>query len=39
MQRHLSFVWRNDSGENPLRDCLITEARRLSRSRQIRNQN
>lgn len=31
MQRHLSFVWRNDSGENPLRDCVITEARRLSR--------
>lgn len=33
MQRHLSFVWRNDAGENPLRDCVITEARRLSRNR------
>ncbi|ABO24253.1 LysR substrate-binding domain-containing protein [Shewanella loihica] len=34
MQRHLSFVWRCDSGENPLRDCVITEARRLSKHRQ-----
>lgn len=34
MQRHLSFVWRCDSGENPLRDCVITEARRLSKNRQ-----
>ncbi|MCL1050758.1 LysR substrate-binding domain-containing protein [Shewanella abyssi] len=35
MQRHLSFVWRNDSGENPLRDCVITEARRLSRHKLV----
>ncbi|QIR14226.1 LysR substrate-binding domain-containing protein [Shewanella aestuarii] len=34
MQRHLSFVWRCDSGENPLRDCVITEARRMSKQRQ-----
>ncbi|ABV86999.1 LysR family transcriptional regulator [Shewanella pealeana] len=36
MQRHLSFIWRADSGENPLRDCLITEAKRLCRNRQIK---
>lgn len=36
MQRHLSFIWRADSGENPLRDCLITEAKRLCRSRQVK---
>ncbi|GGI97773.1 LysR family transcriptional regulator [Shewanella hanedai] len=36
MQRHLSFIWRADSGENPLRDCIITEARRLSRNRQMK---
>lgn len=29
MKRSLSFVWRKDSGENPLRDCIIAEARRL----------
>ncbi|WP_394393455.1 LysR family transcriptional regulator [Shewanella woodyi] len=36
MQRHLSFIWRADSGENPLRDCIITEARRLSRNRLVK---
>ncbi|GIU26319.1 MULTISPECIES: LysR family transcriptional regulator [unclassified Shewanella] len=36
MQRHLSFIWRADSGENPLRDCIITEAKRLSRIRQMK---
>ena len=36
MQSHLSFIWRADSGENPLRDCIITEARRLSRNRQMK---
>ncbi|ACA87154.1 MULTISPECIES: LysR family transcriptional regulator [Shewanella] len=36
MQRHLSFIWRADSGENPLRDCIITEARRLSRNRLLK---
>lgn len=35
MQRNLSFVWRNDAGTNPLRDCVITEARRLSRHKAI----
>lgn len=29
MQRSLSFVWRKDAGENPLRDCVLAEARRL----------
>jgi DNA-binding transcriptional LysR family regulator len=29
MKRSLSFVWRKDSGENPLRDCIIAEALRL----------
>lgn len=34
MKRHLSFIWRTDAGENPLRDCVITEARRQIRHRQ-----
>lgn len=29
MKRSLSFVWRQDSGENPLRDCILAETRRL----------
>lgn len=29
MRRSLSFVWRKDAGENPLRDCILAEARRL----------
>jgi DNA-binding transcriptional LysR family regulator len=29
MKRSLSFVWRKDAGENPLRDCILAEARRL----------
>ena len=29
MKRSLSFVWRKDSGDNPLRDCILAEARRL----------
>jgi DNA-binding transcriptional LysR family regulator len=28
MARSLAFIWRNDAGENPLRDCLLAEARR-----------
>jgi len=31
MQRSLSFVWHKDAGENPLRDCILAEARRLVR--------
>ncbi|HEY5716828.1 MAG TPA: LysR substrate-binding domain-containing protein [Psychromonas sp.] len=31
MKRSLSFVWRKDAGENPLRDCIVAEARRLVR--------
>lgn len=30
MKRSLSFVWRKDAGENPLRDCILAEARRLA---------
>ena len=33
MQRSLSFVWRKDAGENPLRDCILAEAKRLISSR------
>ncbi|WP_394130060.1 LysR substrate-binding domain-containing protein [Shewanella maritima] len=29
LQRHLSFIWRHDMGENPLRDCVLNEAKRL----------
>lgn len=29
MKRSLSFVWRKDAEENPLRDCVLGEARRL----------
>jgi|TARA_R110000851_G_scaffold14121_2_gene47881 DNA-binding transcriptional LysR family regulator len=32
LNRHLSFIWRQDTGDNPLRDCLIAEARRVSHS-------
>lgn len=27
MKRSLAFVWRKDAGENPLRDCILAEAR------------
>lgn len=33
MKRQLSFVWRADATENPLRDCVISEAKRLARHR------
>ncbi|MFO6422806.1 LysR substrate-binding domain-containing protein [Motilimonas sp. KMU-193] len=33
MKRSLSFIWRNDAGENPLRDCFLAEARRLVKRR------
>lgn len=29
MKRNLAFVWRKDVGDNPLRDCIVAEARRL----------
>ncbi|MBB1441432.1 LysR family transcriptional regulator, partial [Shewanella sp. SG41-4] len=32
LQRQLSFVWRNDAGDNPLRDCVLNEARRMSKT-------
>ncbi|MCE2569894.1 LysR family transcriptional regulator [Motilimonas eburnea] len=34
MKRSLSFIWRNDAGENPLRDCFLAEARRLVKRRE-----
>jgi DNA-binding transcriptional LysR family regulator len=33
LKRHLSFIWRHDSGDNPLRDCLITQAKRMNKLR------
>lgn len=33
MRRHISFIWRTDSGDNPLRNCLLAEGRRLLRRR------
>ncbi|GEM78789.1 LysR family transcriptional regulator [Vibrio superstes] len=36
MQREISFIWRNDSGESPLRECLLSEARRLTRGRSFK---
>lgn len=33
MKRYISFIWRNDAGDNPLRDCLLAEGRRLLRRR------
>nr|WP_086937452.1 LysR substrate-binding domain-containing protein [Thaumasiovibrio occultus] len=35
MQRTLSFIWRTDSVENPLRDCIRREAKRMIKSRQM----
>jgi len=32
LKRHLSFIWRQDTGDNPLRDCLIAEAKCVTRS-------
>lgn len=32
LNRNLSFIWRYDTGENPLRDCLISEAKRVARN-------
>lgn len=32
MTRNLAFVWRKDAGENPLRECILAEAKRLIRS-------
>lgn len=34
MQRSLSFVWLEDLGPNPLKDCVITETKRLVRKAQ-----
>lgn len=32
MQRSLSFVWLDELGQNPLKDCVMTEAKRLVRN-------
>lgn len=37
MRRHISFIWRTDSGESPLRNCLLAEGRRLLRRRERQN--
>lgn len=29
MTRNLAFIWRKDIGDNPLRECIISEAKRL----------
>ncbi|WP_354624887.1 LysR family transcriptional regulator [Psychromonas sp. MME2] len=29
MDRSISFIWRKNTGENPLRDCVLREAQRL----------
>lgn len=31
MSRNLSFIWRKDMGENPLKECILAEAKRLIR--------
>lgn len=36
MQREISFIWRADSGESPLRECLLSEARRSTRGRSFK---
>ena len=33
MKPSLSFIWRNDAGENPLRDCFLAAAKRLVKRR------
>jgi DNA-binding transcriptional LysR family regulator len=32
MTRNLAFIWRKDIGDNPLRECIIAEAKRLIRA-------
>ena len=34
MHRSLSFVWLDELGQNPLKDCVMTEAKRLVRNSQ-----
>ncbi|MCP4323919.1 MAG: LysR family transcriptional regulator [Psychromonas sp.] len=29
MTRNLAFIWRKDAGDNPLRECILAEARRV----------
>lgn len=36
IERTLSFVWRTNSVENPLRDCLLREAKRLIKQSSIK---
>ncbi|EAR08904.1 LysR substrate-binding domain-containing protein [Reinekea blandensis] len=39
MSRSLSFIWRTDALENPLRDCVLAEARRMTRRLQREQKN
>jgi DNA-binding transcriptional LysR family regulator len=32
MTRNLAFIWRKDVGDNPLRECIVAEAKRLIRA-------
>tara|TARA_R110001583_G_scaffold195524_2_gene375346 strand:- start:12334 stop:13245 length:912 start_codon:yes stop_codon:yes gene_type:complete len=32
MTRNLAFIWRKDIGDNPLRECIVAEAKRLIRA-------
>lgn len=35
MKRTLSFIWRSDSVDNPLRECIIREAIRMTKARNL----
>ncbi|SHH21557.1 LysR substrate-binding domain-containing protein [Ferrimonas marina] len=35
MTRRLSFIWRRESADNPVRNCLLTEGKRLERVRAL----
>jgi DNA-binding transcriptional LysR family regulator len=36
MQRTISFIWRSDSSDSPLKKCLLSEAKRLTKGRSFR---
>ncbi|MBV7315553.1 LysR substrate-binding domain-containing protein [Shewanella sp. NIFS-20-20] len=35
MQRSLSFIWRNDNNDNPLRECVLAQAKRLAKQKAL----
>ncbi len=39
MERSLSFIWRKEEVENPLRECILSEARRLAKERRREKRN